>query len=291
VPITVASRGQHNVTIRLTAADVALWWPNGVNPAAPDALPALHNITVTMCVDPRLFVNSTTLFYCALSRLPRLICSASLVVCVCLCMRVCVCVCVCVCVYPQLLTDSEGCSHSPSYLRFTTKHALLRYAAPSIEANADAADVAVAEVGFRTFEFVGSSGNSTPTVAGTNASLFFRVNGHAVFAKGHNWMPSFVLPADTETDRASKASLLSAARRVHANTIRVWGGGVYESDAFYEAADRLGLMVLQVSETPPPPPSPPPPPQPPTNPTCVESYMLFQLDSSSTTECQVSPTH
>jgi hypothetical protein len=58
VPITVASRGQHNVTIRLTAADVALWWPNGVNPAAPDALPALHNITVTMCVDPRLFVNS-----------------------------------------------------------------------------------------------------------------------------------------------------------------------------------------------------------------------------------------
>jgi hypothetical protein len=68
VPITVASRGQHNVTIRLTAADVALWWPNGVNPAAPDALPALHNITVAMCVDPRLFVNSTTLFHCALSR-------------------------------------------------------------------------------------------------------------------------------------------------------------------------------------------------------------------------------
>ena len=59
-------------------------------------------------------------------------------------------------------------------------------------------------------------------------------------------MPSYVLPADSDEDRADKAARLADARRVHANTIRVWGGGLYESDAFYDAADTLGLLILQV---------------------------------------------
>jgi hypothetical protein len=108
----------------------------------------------------------------------------------------------------------------------------------------DVADATNVTMGFRTFDFVGSVGNSTETF-NQKAPLFFKVNGRAVYAKGFNWMPTYVLPADTVFDQADKLARLEDAQRVHANTIRVWGGGVYESDAFYAAADRLGLMVLQ----------------------------------------------
>lgn len=98
-------------------------------------------------------------------------------------------------------------------------------------------------VGFRTFEFVGSVGNNTQHYG--NASLFFRVNGRPTFAKGHNWMPSNVLIADTADDRAGKRARIADARAVGANTIRIWGGGIYETQAFYDAADEMGIMVMQ----------------------------------------------
>lgn len=166
VPINVSSRGRYNTTLKISAKNIALWWPTGVNPDAPDALPTLNNITV--------------------------------------------------CLYAGG-TPGQG----------------------------EPDDTRSVPIGFRTFEFVGSVGNSTRSVGNTNASLYFRVNGHAIFAKGHNWMPSYVLPADSTADRADKAARLADARRVHANMIRVWGGGLYESDAFYDAADRLGLLILQ----------------------------------------------
>jgi len=101
-------------------------------------------------------------------------------------------------------------------------------------------------IGFRTFDFVGSVGNNTDYHG--NASLYFRVNGRPMFAKGHNWMPSTVLIADTPSDRAMKQSRLADARSVGANTIRVWGGGIYETEAFYEAADRyVGAICPRVS--------------------------------------------
>lgn len=39
--------------------------------------------------------------------------------------------------------------------------------------------------------------------------------------------------------------LLQSAKEVHMNMLRVWGGGVYESDAFYEIADELGILIWQ----------------------------------------------
>ena len=48
VPINVSSRGQYNTTLKLSAKNIPLWWPNGVNPDAPDALPTLNNITVSL---------------------------------------------------------------------------------------------------------------------------------------------------------------------------------------------------------------------------------------------------
>jgi beta-mannosidase len=74
-------------------------------------------------------------------------------------------------------------------------------------------------------------------------SLEFVVNGVPLFARGANWIPADVFPA--RADAARLASLLEAAAAANHNMIRAWGGGYYELDAFYEACDRLGILVWQ----------------------------------------------
>lgn len=74
-------------------------------------------------------------------------------------------------------------------------------------------------------------------------SMTIVVNGRAIFAKGANWIPADALPARWTRQRL--ASLLGAAAEAHMNCIRVWGGGRYESDAFYDLCDELGLLVWQ----------------------------------------------
>ncbi|MDX2185408.1 MAG: glycoside hydrolase family 2 protein [Opitutaceae bacterium] len=91
-------------------------------------------------------------------------------------------------------------------------------------------------IGLRTIELVRSNDE-------WGESFYFSVNGRAVFAKGANWIPvnSFVAGlqwSDYERD-------LRAAREAHMNMIRVWGGGIYESDHFYALCDELGLLVWQ----------------------------------------------
>jgi beta-mannosidase len=69
------------------------------------------------------------------------------------------------------------------------------------------------------------------------------VNGMKIFCKGANWIPSdSFIPRIPES---TYAKLLRMASEAHMNMIRVWGGGIYEQDAFYETCDRLGLMVWQ----------------------------------------------
>lgn len=74
-------------------------------------------------------------------------------------------------------------------------------------------------------------------------SFVFSVNGERVFCKGANWIPgdSF-LPRMTD-ERYER--LLRLAKDAHMNMVRVWGGGIYESDTFYDLCDHLGLMVWQ----------------------------------------------
>ncbi|WP_309398595.1 beta-mannosidase [Cerasicoccus maritimus] len=73
-------------------------------------------------------------------------------------------------------------------------------------------------------------------------SFKFTVNGKPVFAKGANWIPahSFVNEGEAHFD-----DLLDSAVDANMNMIRVWGGGVYELDSFYEACLERGLMVWQ----------------------------------------------
>ena len=72
-------------------------------------------------------------------------------------------------------------------------------------------------------------------------SLFFRVNGRAVWAKGANWIPVDAL--DGRTTAARYRELLGAAAAANMNMIRLWGGGRYEADVFYDICDELGLLV------------------------------------------------
>ena len=69
----------------------------------------------------------------------------------------------------------------------------------------------------------------------------FVVNGVPVFAKGANWVPADSLLARMTPDRYE--SLIQEASRANFNMLRVWGGGTYELDAFWDACDRLGIMV------------------------------------------------
>jgi len=69
------------------------------------------------------------------------------------------------------------------------------------------------------------------------------VNGVPIFAKGANVIPFDSFPA--RVTPAKIRSLLAAARDANMNMLRVWGGGIYPDDAFYETADEMGLMVWQ----------------------------------------------
>ena len=74
-------------------------------------------------------------------------------------------------------------------------------------------------------------------------SFAFIVNGVPVFAKGANW-----IPADSFPTRISKEKyhwLLKSAAEANMNMLRVWGGGIYESDEFYEMCDEMGILVWQ----------------------------------------------
>jgi beta-mannosidase len=69
------------------------------------------------------------------------------------------------------------------------------------------------------------------------------VNGVAVFARGVNWIPDDCFPH--RVDRGRYAERLGQARDAGVNLVRVWGGGIYESDDFYDVCDELGLLVWQ----------------------------------------------
>jgi len=74
-------------------------------------------------------------------------------------------------------------------------------------------------------------------------SLTLVVNGRPVFAKGANWIPVDALPSRGKP--ATYTRLLEDSVAANMNLIRVWGGGVYECDWFYQECDRLGILVWQ----------------------------------------------
>lgn len=67
------------------------------------------------------------------------------------------------------------------------------------------------------------------------------VNGRKVFLKGSNWVPASFMTGAIPSERYKKLLLLAAD--AHFNVLRVWGGGIYEKDIFYELCDKLGILV------------------------------------------------
>lgn len=74
-------------------------------------------------------------------------------------------------------------------------------------------------------------------------SFRFEINGRPIFCKGANWVPPSCFPGTVTPD--SYAHLVRLAKDANFNILRIWGGGIYEADAFYDACDELGLMVWQ----------------------------------------------
>jgi beta-mannosidase len=70
----------------------------------------------------------------------------------------------------------------------------------------------------------------------------FQVNGKKMFAKGGNWIPADQL---LRLDRDRYERLLGLARDSHFNLLRVWGGGLYETEDFYELCDEYGILAWQ----------------------------------------------
>ena len=76
----------------------------------------------------------------------------------------------------------------------------------------------------------------------TEAEFCFIVNGRRIYVKGTNWVPA---DAFHSNDAARIPKILELVKDVGCNALRVWGGGVYESDAFYDWCDANGVMVWQ----------------------------------------------
>ncbi|CAF0972717.1 unnamed protein product, partial [Adineta steineri] len=92
-------------------------------------------------------------------------------------------------------------------------------------------------IGFRTVELIQHDYGST--INGT--SFYFLVNYQSIFIKGSNW-----IPADAFQERVTDEQLerlLRSAQLANMNMLRIWGGGIYERNSFYEIADRLGIML------------------------------------------------
>ncbi|MER6347046.1 glycoside hydrolase family 2 protein [Streptomyces sp. NPDC001595] len=91
-------------------------------------------------------------------------------------------------------------------------------------------------VGFRTVELDRSADEH-------GTGFTFVVNGVRIFARGVNWIPDDAFPSRVTPDRYR--TRLTQAAEAGVDLVRIWGGGIYEDDAFYDICDELGLMVWQ----------------------------------------------
>ena len=77
----------------------------------------------------------------------------------------------------------------------------------------------------------------------TGKSFYFKLNGIPVFMKGANYIPLDNFPSRITKDRYEKA--IQSAVDANMNMLRVWGGGIYENDVFYDLCDEKGILIWQ----------------------------------------------
>ncbi len=74
-------------------------------------------------------------------------------------------------------------------------------------------------------------------------SFEFVINGIPVFGRGANWIPADIFP--TRITKEKYKNLLTSLKDANMNMLRVWGGGIYEDDYYYDLADEMGILVWQ----------------------------------------------
>jgi beta-mannosidase len=106
----------------------------------------------------------------------------------------------------------------------------------SLENNNDKLDYKLIKVGLRTIELIQEKDS-------IGKSFYFKLNGKPVFMKGANYIPpdSFLPNATT----SSYKEIVQNAVDANMNMLRVWGGGVYAEDTFYDECDKNGILVWQ----------------------------------------------
>ncbi|HEY3323079.1 MAG TPA: hypothetical protein VGP72_21685 [Planctomycetota bacterium] len=77
----------------------------------------------------------------------------------------------------------------------------------------------------------------------TGRYFIVEINGKKIFVKGGNFVPADMIVA--RLDRARYATLVDRALEANFNMLRIWGGGLYESDDFYDLCDEKGILVWQ----------------------------------------------
>lgn len=88
--------------------------------------------------------------------------------------------------------------------------------------------------GFRTVELIQG-------MEATGSAFSFRVNGRDIFMRGCNMVPPSMIPIGD----ASWVDLVGDMQRAGMNMVRVWAGGIYPPDAFFDACDTAGILVWQ----------------------------------------------
>lgn len=91
-------------------------------------------------------------------------------------------------------------------------------------------------VGIRTLELVREKDDD-------GTSFYFKLNGHPVFMKGANYIPNdMFIPRVTDENYRT---VVETAKNSNNNMLRIWGGGIYEKDIFYELCDEAGILIWQ----------------------------------------------
>ncbi len=91
-------------------------------------------------------------------------------------------------------------------------------------------------IGIRTLELVRDKDEK-------GTSFYYKLNGVPVFMKGANYIPNDVFPARVTEEMYR--NVIKTSKISNFNMLRVWGGGIYENDLFYDLCDENGLLVWQ----------------------------------------------
>ncbi|KAI0671265.1 glycoside hydrolase [Trametes maxima] len=103
-------------------------------------------------------------------------------------------------------------------------------------------DVHTKKLGFRQVNLI-QEDVKQPDRHGTGTTFVFEVNGVRMFMGGSNWIPAHCFLGELRPK--DYRAWLTLLRDGNQNMVRVWGGGVYEPDCFYDICDELGILVWQ----------------------------------------------